>query len=278
MRTTIIIAAAILLTACGAKDPTYNTEHPEHGKITLTTDWSARGDGIDIPSSYAVEVGKYSTTLSGLKNVIDNLFDPGDYTVYVHNTADNIALNGITVTANYFAGALGWLFTGRQDIEVKKDTEHELTVAMAQQVRELTFIIAPTGGTADKIESITATLSGAAGTLDIDSGTHGKSSDIALTFTKITEGADAGKWSATVRLLGITGSVQRLTGTITFTNGDPAAVSLDSDLTTALADFNADKEIPLTLGGTIVETPTGAGFTASITEWNVVQGDEIIAD
>ncbi|CUO81075.1 Uncharacterised protein [Bacteroides xylanisolvens] len=99
-----------------------------------------------------------------------------------------------------------------------------------------------------------------------------------LTFSKITDGANVGKYTATVRLLGTAGTQQQLTATITFTDGSPAAVTLTSDLTTELAAFNADKRTPLTLGGTIVETPTGAGFSATITDWTPVHGGLVTAD
>ena len=96
---------------------------------------------------------------------------------------------------------------------VEADTDYELTAAMHQQVRQLTLVIEPTGDAADRIESIEGSLSGAAGTLDFATGTYGAASDVALRFTKITEGSDAGKWTATVRLLGITGNTQTLTVT-----------------------------------------------------------------
>ena len=71
---------------------------------------------------------------------------------------------------------------------------------MQQQVRQLTLVIEPTGGTTDRIEGVEGYFSGAAATLDMDNGTYGTPSNVALTFTKITSGADAGKWSATMRL------------------------------------------------------------------------------
>ena len=100
-----------------------------------------------------------------------------------------------------------------QEVTVEADTDHELTAAMHQQVRQLTLVIEPTGDAADRIESIEGSLSGAAGTLDFATGTYGATSDVALHFTRITEGSDAGKWIATVRLLGITGNTQTLTVT-----------------------------------------------------------------
>ena len=76
MKTTIkllCIWVLIFLAGCDVKDPIYNTDHPENGKVTLATDWSARTAGIDIPASYTVTVGEYSATVSNATNTLDNL-------------------------------------------------------------------------------------------------------------------------------------------------------------------------------------------------------------
>ena len=139
-------------------------------------------------------------------------------------------------------------------------------------------MIEPTGDAADRIETIEGTLSGAAGTLDFATGTHGTPSKVELRFTKIISGDDAGKWMATVRLLGTAGDTQRLTATLAYTDGNPADTSLESDLTAALDGFNEDKTEPLTLGGTVVETPDEAGFTGEITDWEEVDGGQVNAE
>ena len=41
------MAAAVLLSSC-VKDTLYDTPHPDYGKIAVTADWSARGEGIDL--------------------------------------------------------------------------------------------------------------------------------------------------------------------------------------------------------------------------------------
>ena len=81
-----------------------------------------------------------------------------------------------------------------------------------------------------------------------------------------------------MRLLGITGNTQTLTATLTYADGNPADTGLESDLTAALADFNSDKTAPLTLGGTIAETPNEMGFTATITDWEEVDGGNVNAE
>ena len=269
---TSLLAAALLLAATSCvKDILYNTPHPDTGKITVTADWSDRGDGVDIPAEWTVTMGY--------------LFDPGSYTLAAYNTPEDITISGTTATVapetgngTYISNAPGWLFTSVQKVTVEADTDYELTAAMHQQVRQLTLVIEPTGDAADRIESIEGSLSGAAGTLDFAAGTYGAVSDVTLHFTKITEGSDAGKWTATVRLLGIAGDMQRLTATLTYADGNPADTGLESDLTAALADFNSDKTVPLTLGGTIAETPTEAGVEAGITGWEKIDGGDVNAD
>ncbi len=285
MRKTLLLLLLLpLLASCGAKDPNYNTTHPDHGMVTLTADWSQRGTDIDIPASYTVQAGDYSTTLGDATHRIDHLFEPGAYRFYIYNTPEQVSISGTTATVatasgnwdgvGAFVAALpGWLFTCAMDAIIEKDTEYELTAAMQQQVRQLTLVIEPTGGTTDRIETVEGYLSGAAATLDMDNGTHGTPSNVALTFTKITSGADAGKWSATVRLLGVAGAAQQLTAQIRFSGNSPQPVTLTSDLTTMLATFNTDKTKPLALDGKVVETPTGADFSTTITDWTPGNGD-----
>ena len=285
----IATAALLFLVGCDVKDPIYDTPHPEKGAVTLTTDWSKLGDGLTAPESYTVVAAGYTGTLSGTVNKLDYLFDPSEIRISVYNTAEHISINGTTATVAMASGNVvgvgsfiqntpGWLFTSTAEMMIEKDKEHFHTAVMQQQVRELTLIIEPTGETTDRIESITGTLSGVASSLNFADGTHAAPANVAMTFSKITSGTDAGKWSATVRLLGTAGAEQRLAATITFTDGNPEPVNFDSDLTSVLATFNADKRKPLTLGGSVVETPTGAGFGATIDDWTTVDGGDIDAN
>ena len=269
--TTTILATALLFSLGGCvKDELHDTPHPDTGKVTVTVDWSDRGEGVDI-------------------------------TLAVYNPADDIMVSGTTAAVvqeagngAYISNTPGWLFTSVQEVAIEADTDYSLTAVMRQQVRQLTLMIEPTGDAAERIESIVGTLSGAAGTLDFATGTYGTPSEVELhftkitdgddagkwtaTFTKITDGDDAGKWTATVRLLGIAGNLQRLTATLTYTDGNPQPTALESDLTTALDGFNDGKTAPLTLGGTIAETPGEAGFTGEITDWETVDGGGVDAE
>ena len=282
--TTTMLTLALLLTLGGCvKDELHDTPHPDTGSIAVTADWTGRGEGVDIPAEWTVTMGGYTGTETGATHSPDYLFNPGSYTLAVYNPADGITVSGTTAAVAAADGGCivntpGWFFTSVQAVAIAADTDYSLTAVMHQQVRELTLMIEPAGDAADRIESIGGTLSGAAGSLDFATGTHGTPSEVKLHFTKITSGDDAGKWTATVRLLGIAGDAQRLTATLTYTDGNPQPTSLISDLTAALDGFNDGKTAPLTLGGTIAETPGEAGFTGEITDWETVDGGGVDAE
>ena len=103
-------------------------------------------------------------------------------------------------------------------------------------------------------------------------------SNFIKSFTE-KEGCTPGKWKATVRLLGVTGAEQLLTGEIRYTDGNPPPTMLKSNLTEALKEFNTGKGESLTLGGTLVETPEGMEVDgAEINGWGEVKGDDVNAD
>ena len=290
MRKTIYIirycvAAALTLAATSCvKDELHDTPHPDYGKITVTADWSDRGEGVDIPTEWTVTMGDYTGTETGATHSPDYLFNPGSYTLAVYNPADGITVSGTTAAVaaadgGFIVNTPGWLFTSVQEVAIEADTDYSLTAVMRQQVRELTLVVEPTGDAAGRITEIVAHLTGAARTLDFATDTYGAASNVVLPFTKITEGDDAGKWKATVRLLGVTGTEQLLTGEIRYADGNPTPTTLKSDLTEALKEFNTGKGESLTLGGTLVETPEGMEVDgAGITGWEEVKGDDVNAD
>ena len=263
------IGAVVLLTACDVKDPIYETDHPDKARVTLTADWTDMDPNLTKPAKYTAVVNgtEYADISTSSDSYTFPDMDSGNCIAYLFNGADGINISGTTATATYAATPLGWLFTGKLTETVEADRNYTFTVPMQQQVHQLTLVLTPEGGSTERIETITANLSGVAGTLDIDNDTHGSPSTVPLTFAK----GNDGKWTATARLLGVTGNAQLLSGTIIFTDGSPVDLTLESDLTTDLASFNADKKTPLTLGGA-VETQTEAGFIATISKWKPVTG------
>ncbi len=268
----IIAVWAMLPAACDVKDPIYDAVDVQPGIVILTTDWSQRGAGIDIPGSYHVRLNgneEGRRTFTETTNEYSEFSAKGIHHLHVYHDAAGISVDGNIATLDVEDSDVisrpGWFFSCAMDVEITGETEQNITAVMRQQVRELLFIIEPTGDNADNIANIWGTLMGVASTLDIDNDTHGEPSAIPVDFTKIVEGPDAGKWSATVRLLGIAGDEQLLMATIAIAgNGQTDYMDIDGDLTTVLAGFNTDKRTPLTLGSTVVATSTDTEFSG----WN----------
>ncbi|GAA6253691.1 hypothetical protein F050043D4_47260 [Bacteroides thetaiotaomicron] len=268
----LIAAASVALASCGTDEPIYDTPHPTQGKITLTTDWSKIGEGITKPASYTIEIGGQKVTATADKYTIDNLFDAGTYRIYAYNTAEHITVADgvatVAITAGVVAPMPGWLFSASDEVEIKKDTHHEFTATMIQQVRQLNIELTVTDGDINSIESITASLSGVANAMNLKDGTYsGTGLKVAPVFTK-----SGNKLIASVRLIGITSEAQNLTLDINYTSGLPQQVT--SDVSSKLTGFGTDKHIPLTLTGNISITSSGIGvnFDSEISGWET-QGD-----
>ena len=117
---TSLLAAALLLAATSCvKDELHDTPHPDYGKITVTADWTDRGDGVDIPAEWTVAMGDYAGTETGKTHAPDYLFEPGSYTLAAYNTPEDITISGTTAT---ITGTPGWLFTSVQEVTVEADT------------------------------------------------------------------------------------------------------------------------------------------------------------
>ncbi|MCD8165054.1 MAG: hypothetical protein LUE93_02310 [Bacteroides sp.] len=289
---TLLWATAVILLSGCVKDTIYNTDHPSEAKlVSLSTDWSDRGAEVDKPVSYTVATTGMAETATAGKITLDKLLEAGSYTFYIYSTASGITCaDGLatvaTVTApqerqeDYIEPLPGWLLAGTQVATLEKDTDYDLTIQATQYVRQLTLIIEPDGDAADHIAGIEATLSGVAGEWNISMDIpQSDAVNVAPKFALRISGEYAGMWIATVRLLGITGSRQKLTGTVTVTGQEEPAY-LESDLAEVLAAFNDDKNTPLILkSGVTVETDeTAAGFTATIRGWQQVGGGTGIAN
>ena len=69
------MAAAVLLSSC-VKDTLYDTPHPDTGKVTVTADWTDRGEGVDIPAEWTVTMDGYTGTETEATHTPDYLFAP----------------------------------------------------------------------------------------------------------------------------------------------------------------------------------------------------------
>lgn len=276
--------AVAAFTSC-VKDELHDTSHPDKAKLTVTADWSRRGPSIAVPASWSMVMGDYSETETGGTHAPDYLFTPGDYRLITWNPAENITVEGTTATAatsadGFVNPSLGWLFTSVQDVTLEADRMYDITAVMEQQVRQLTLTIFPSGATVDRITSMECTLTGVAGSMDFATNTYGNESTVPLHFRQITEGEDAGGWTVTVYLLGMMGGRQYLSGYVTFADNNPQPMFIESDMTEIFSDpyghFNDDKADPVLLfSEDMMETPTGAGMSATITDWETAGREDI---
>ena len=143
------MAAAVLLSSC-VKDTLYDSPHPDYGKIAVTADWSARGEGIDIPTTWTVTMGDYTGTETSATHAPDHLFAPGSYALAVWNPAEGITVNGTTATIAAATGnragtdafvnnAPGWFFTYTKQVSIEKDKDYPLTAAMIKEKTEVSL-------------------------------------------------------------------------------------------------------------------------------------------
>ena len=276
-------AATALLTASCVKDTLYNTPHPNHGKITVTADWSARGEGIDIPATWTLSMGDYTGTETAATHAPDHLFAPGSYTLVAWNPAEGITVSGTTATVapasgsqttgTFIDNAPGWFFTHTEQVTIEKDTDYPLTAAMKQRVRELQLELEVTQGRPELIQSVTATLSGIAGAFDMARGqTTGEPASTVFSFTR-----DGSRLTADARLLGTMGAVQTMVLDIVFVDGGRTQRT-EVDLTEAMKDFNDDMTTDYRITGTL-ETPVGMEeCNAEITGWESVEGGDASAE
>lgn len=276
-------AATALLTASCVKDTLYNTPHPNHGKITVTADWSARGEGIDIPATWTIAMGDYTGTETAATHAPDHLFAPGSYTLVAWNPAEGITVSGTTATVapasgsqttgTFIDNAPGWFFTHTEQVTIEKDTDYPLTAAMKQRVRELQLELEVTQGRPELIQSVTATLSGIAGAFDMARGqTTGEPTSTVFSFTR-----DGSRLTADARLLGTMGAVQTMVLDIVFVDGGRTQRT-EVDLTEAMKDFNDDMTTAYRITGTL-ETPVGMEEgKGEITGWETVEGGDASAE
>ena len=264
---------ALLLASC-VKDELYNTPHPDKGVISVSVDVPQGAEEDD----YTVEVD--GQPLDEGDNASDPL-TPGEHTVLVYNTpegfivTDGIAyverLDGTRALSDLIVPLPETLYSGTKTVTVVADDTLHLNLSVAQRTRDLRLELTVTEGDPERITAITGTLSGVAGAYDLRSETlYGEAVSTRPAFTR-----SGGKVVADLRLLGTMGEAQVLTLRLSFLNGNPQDITIESDLTEQLAGFNLGTGT-ITLDGEL-HTPTEAGVEAAIMDWKVVDGGSVDA-
>lgn len=245
----------------------------KRGLFLLSTDWSERTDGIELPSDYFVQIGDSLFTLQQVLQNYEVNMPEGHYPLYVYHFAEQIFIEGTVATvATATRGGVtieampGWLFTGYADVTIEKNQRHPVHVVMQQQTRELIITLTPQGANANQIASIDATLSGVTQSWDfLQNKPVGNPAIIQPNFIKQEDGS----WQAKVRLLGVLGEEQLLTTSFSFYSDMPRQSGIKSDLSSLLLNFNAlpDAKVPFSLQAVIQKENHELGFTYTISDW-----------
>ena len=277
--TTTILATALLFSLGGCvKDDLHDTPHPDQGVVAVA---------IDMPQGDEEEEGAYTveidgTTADGKEGhyTVSDPLPPGEYTVLAYNTpqgftvTDGIArverTDGTVRALTDFINPLpDYLYSGTERITVVADDTLRMNLDVTQRVRDLHIELTVTEGDPERIAAIAGTLSGVAEAYDLRNETlYGEAVSTRPTFTR-----DGDKVSADLRLLGVLGDAQTLTLVLTFTDGQTQTV--ESDLTEVLSGFGeGDMTQTFAIEGGL-RTPLEAGFSATITDWEVVDEGKI---
>ena len=280
MRTTKCIishalaAAFIFLLSSCSKDE-YNTPHPDKGVIAVNINHPQGAEEDD----YTVEVdGKPLDEGDNASNPLT----PGEHTVLVYNTpegftvTDGIAyverVDGTRALTDLIDPLPETLYSGTKTVTVVADDTLHLDLSVAQRTRDLRLELTVTEGDPERITGITGTLSGVAGAYDLRNETlYGEAVSTAPAFTRSGD-----KVSADLRLLGTMGGAQVLTLRLSFLNGNPQDITIESDLTEQLAGFNLGTGT-ITLDGEL-HTPTEAGVEAAIIDCEKIDGGGVDAE
>lgn len=285
MAKVLIFASALLpiLASC-VKDELHNTPHPDKGAVMVTTDWSGRSSEAPVPGSYVLRIGTREQTVSGETNAYDALFLPGRQDLLVYNLAEEVTVSGSTATVNTRAdGTLeplpGYLFSAARALDIVEDDTLKVSVAMQQRIRALTLTLKLNPGDEQRITATSATLTGVASAINLTDGSITATTGMAtapafaIGTDHATRATGQPVLAAVLRLLGMmNGEKQVLTLVVTLTDG--TVQTIVTDLTEALKNFGTGDMEPLALDATL-ELPQEAGFTATISDWNVVDNGEI---
>lgn len=265
----MLLGVALLASGCNNWKEKFD-DCPENGLLTLVTEWNHRSPGVEIPASYRAIVGDYSETLSGLRNVLDHEFAPGNHHVNVYNTPEKIQITGVTATVAASGDGIdampGFLFTWAGDvIGLQKDENREILAPMIQQVGVVTYEIRMEDGSdiGNHITAVEATLDNIASQLHIETSALSAPAKISPVFT-----LQGGKFEAGSRILGVIGNVQTLTMEVTLAGG-AGTQTLWRDIAPILDGFNADK---LGTYHVVIEITGINQVTGRITDW-IVGGD-----
>ncbi len=258
-------------------DDDYKTSHPDKGVIEITPQWTACEEASrELPDTYKMQAGEVLKEMEAVKACFPALFPPGTYGLAAYNEADHISVTGsVAMVERKADGSLhdapGFLFTGQSEVTVVEDDTVRVDLPMQQHVRRLTFTIS-VDGDAKEIESVTGTLEGVAGSMNLWEGTlEGEASKVV--FPMDHSSRTGSELSGSFRLLGIIPCGKALLSLhIGYTDG--YSQEIESDVTEWLDGFEEETGTLSIAGELNIEKQPDGGFSGTITDWK--KNDEYI--
>lgn len=276
--TLLCVWATMLLAGCDAKDPIYNTPHPDKGAIVVTADWTQRGEGIATPMEYITEAAGTSFTLHEPVAALTGVFVPGRTELLGYNTAEHVTVkDGVATVDNDPENSglqhpePGVLLGGTATVDVVADDTVSVVLPMRQLFRKIEAELVITGGNDGRITGIEARLEGVAPSIDLRTGeVTGSAVAVSLPFVRAE-----GKLTGTVWVPGmIPEAVQRMVVILTFSDGMEETVV--TDLNETFRDFNDDKLHPMRLTGDMY-APVSSETNGTIIDWTESNGGDVNA-
>lgn len=261
------VISFLVITSC-VKNTLYNTPHPFMGALEVTANWKSISNDAEIPKEYIIFADNYKQIVKGNTNVFSQLLSKGEHYLSIVNIPENISLEGKTASVNtdsegYLLSTPGYLFAFTKDIYINVDDTLRITAPIKQLARRLDVQLTATEGDYTRVQNATATLSGIASTIDIETEKRGKLAQTKNNFTK-----NGKEFTTFFRLIGvIPEQPQTLIVDIQFSDGSTLCVK--SDITEFLKEFNNGTQ-PLTIKGTL-SLPVEAKITDSvIIDWKEI--------
>lgn len=276
----IVMATALVALASCVKDDLYDMPGPgpepgHEGRLKIVANFDGKSSEAVIPPVTRLCIDGYDVHSETQTAQFDVELSAGSHDLLVYSLADGFSYNGNIASVNVAraddaAGAATraggaveaqpeYLFAAAQQAEVNKHGEQTVTMPMRQLVRRLDFNLydAGDGGSGIYVQSVRATLSGVATSVDMVTGElSGDAATVSGTFD-----ASGKRHYLFFRILGVASAArQMLTLDVTWSNGETQTI--ESDLTDIIED---KKEIQIF--DSEITPPVEAGAGGELSPW-----------
>lgn len=278
--------AAMAATSC-VKDHLEDSALIGQGAVMLLADFSAHSSDMPLPGTYQVLLdGREFNVPSHDAYLLPCSFTPMATTLIAFNEPQGMERQGMTMRVRQLSdGSIDPmpqpLFAARADIIIPKDDTLHLALPMRQHLYAVRFELPVTRGDAALIQQVEGEVTGVAQHFDLarQEVTGGTPASIRLSFYREEEASTHAMRRSTATttyigqagLLGIDGQVQQLTLHIGYTNGTWQTIV--TDISTMMTGFGSGQSLePLVITGGM-EAPMEAGLEATISGWQVRNGE-----